>query len=144
MKDGRINIDPSSTIENYNRKQKILDDNKKHHLSGMLNSTKQDAAEGRLDAGNSSVLDVPIEHHPWMNPGFGLHSQEAEYVNNEMKRLAEAKERYDNKMKNGNDEVSFIEKWGLKYLKSLLFGVCVCFCVWFFVCILMIIDIFDY
>ena len=127
MKDGRINIDPSSTIENYNRKQKILDDNKKHHLSGMLNSTKQDAAEGRLDAGTSSVLDVPIEHHPWMNPGFGLHSQEAEYVNNEMKRLAEAKERYDNKMKNGNDEVSFIEKWGLKYLKSLLFGVCVCF-----------------
>ena len=119
MKDGRINIDPSSTIENYNRKQKILDDNKKHHLSGMLNSTKQDAEEGRLDAGTSSVLDVPIEHHPWMNPGFGLHSQEAEYVNNEMKRLAEAKERYDNKMKNGNDEVSCIEKWGLKNLKLL-------------------------
>ena len=120
MKDGRINIDPSSTIENYNRKQKILDDNKKHHLSGMLNSTKQDAAEGRLDAGNSSVLDVPIEHHPWMNPGFGLHSQEAEYVNNEMKRLAEAKERYDNKMKNGNDEVSCIAKYDIEVLEIVI------------------------
>ena len=120
MKDGRINIDPSSTIENYNRKQKILDDNKKHHLSGMLNSTKQDAAEGRLDAGTSSVLDVPIEHHPWMNPGFGLHSQEAEYVNNEMKRLAEAKERYDNKMKNGNDEVCFYREMGFEVLEIIV------------------------
>ena len=43
--------------------------------------------DGYLKAGNSSVLDGPIEHAPWMNPGFGLHSVESEYVNNELQRV---------------------------------------------------------
>jgi hypothetical protein len=71
----RILVDPSVSKSSRRSKKNRGSDNEDSDEDNFLN------------AGSSSVFDTPVSNLPWMNPGFALHSAEAEYVNNELKRL---------------------------------------------------------
>ena len=114
----RILVNPSSTShdtiqkkrEKHQKSRSMFDrHNSNNHTTNTTANGKDGSSykdEGRLEGGTSSVLDAPINHHPWMNPGFGLHSEEAEHVNNEMKRLEEMTKRAQEEREKKKNEVS--------------------------------------